>query len=84
LPLARLVESLTTAPARAVGLVSPTIHEGVPAAVVMIEPERKFTIEASRLRSKSANTPFLGREVTGAVVLTMSEGAVIFDTTEDA
>jgi dihydroorotase len=49
----------------------------------MIEPERSFTIEASKLRSKSSNTPFLGHEVTGMVALTMSEGAVIFDTTED-
>jgi dihydroorotase len=83
-PLARLVDALTAAPARAVGIMSPSIVEGVPAALAMIEPERTYTIEATRLRSKSANTPFLGREVTGAVALTMSEGAVIFDTTEDA
>src|SRR5882724_8132320 len=84
LPLARLIESLTTAPARVVDLVAPSIGEGVPAALTMIEPERTFTIAASRLKSKSSNTPFLGREVTGAVALTMSEGAVIFDATEDA
>jgi dihydroorotase len=84
LPLARLIEALTAAPARVVGLVAPSISEGVPAALTMIEPERSFTIDAKKLRSKSANTPFLGREVIGAVSLTMSEGAVIFDTTEDA
>ena len=50
----------------------------------MVEPERSFTIDIPHLRSKSHNTPFLGHTVTGAVVLTMSEGAVIFDTTEDA
>jgi dihydroorotase len=84
LPLARLVEALTVAPARVVGLVAPSITEGVPAALTMIEPERTYKIEATRLRSKSANTPFMGHEVTGAVALTMSEGAVIFDTTEEA
>jgi len=83
LPLARLIECLTTAPARVVGLAPPSIIEGIPAALTMVEPERTFTIEATRLRSKSANTPFLGHEVTGAVALTMSEGAVIFDTTEE-
>jgi dihydroorotase len=49
----------------------------------MIEPERLWVVDPSRLRSKSTNTPFLGREVRGAVALTMSEGAVIFDTTEE-
>jgi dihydroorotase len=84
LPLARLIEALTAAPARVIGLVAPSIGEGVPADLTMIEPERSFTIDAAKFRSKSANTPFLGREVTGAVALTMSEGAIIFDTTEDA
>jgi dihydroorotase len=83
LPLRRLVEALTTAPARVVGLVAPSIVEGVPAALTVVEPERSYVLEAKRLRSKSANTPFLGREVTGMVALTMSEGAVIFDAMEE-
>jgi dihydroorotase len=84
LPMSRLIEALTVAPARVVGLVPPAIAEGVPAAVVMIEPETEFVIAKERLRSKSHNTPFLGRNVSGAIVLTMSEGAIIFDTLEDA
>jgi dihydroorotase len=84
LPLGRLIDALTRAPARAVGIDVPTLAEGVPAAMVMIEPEKSWVVDRSRLRSKSANTPFLGREVRGAIVLTMSEGAVIFDTTEEA
>ncbi len=84
IPLARLIEALTVAPARVIGLMPPSIFEGLPAALVMVEPERSFTIDIPLLRSKSHNTPFLGHRVTGAVVLTMSEGAVIFDTTEDA
>ena len=84
LPLRRLIEALTASPARVVGLAAPSIVEGVPAALVMIEPERSYVIEAKRLRSKSANTPFLGQPVTGSVALTMSEGAIIFDATEEA
>jgi dihydroorotase len=83
IPLQRLIEALTVSPARVVGLMPPSIFEGLPAALVMVEPERSFTIDIPHLRSKSHNTPFLGHTVTGAVVLTMSEGAVIFDTTED-
>jgi dihydroorotase len=84
LPLGRLIDALTRAPARAVGIDVPTLTEGVPAAMVMIEPEKAWLVDAKRLRSKNANTPFLGREVRGAVALTMSEGAVIFDATEEA
>jgi dihydroorotase len=84
LPLGRLIDALTRAPALAVGIDVPTLAEGVPAAMVMVEPEKSWVVDRSRLRSKSANTPFLGREVRGAVALTMSEGAVIFDTTEEA
>jgi dihydroorotase len=84
LPLGRLIEALTAAPARVIGLGSPSISEGVAAALAMVEPERTFIVEPSRLRSKSHNTPFLGRELSGAIALTMSEGAVIFDATEDA
>src|SRR5262249_11228245 len=84
LTLGRLVEALTTAPARAVGLVPPSIAEGVEAGLVMVEPERSFTVDAARLRSKSKNTPFLGKQLKGAVALTMSEGAIIFESAEDA
>jgi len=84
LPLGRLIDALTRAPARAVGIDVPTLSEGVPAALVMIEPEKAWVVDRARLRSKSTNTPFLGREVRGQVALTMSEGAVIFDATEEA
>jgi dihydroorotase len=84
IPLIRLVDALTRAPAKAIGIDAPTMVEGVPAALVMVEPERTWTVDRARLRSKSTNTPFLGREVRGAVALTMSEGAVIFDATDEA
>jgi dihydroorotase len=84
LPLARLIDALTRAPARAVGIRAHGLVEGVAAGLTMIEPEKRWKIDRSRLRSKSANTPFLGHEVRGSVALTMSEGAVIFDKAEEA
>jgi dihydroorotase len=84
LSLARLVEALTVAPARVAGLPLPTILEGVPAELVMINPERRWIVNAARLRSKSSNTPFLGREIKGGIELTMAQGAIIFDAADDA
>jgi dihydroorotase len=81
LPLARVVDALTRAPSRIVGLASPTLREGAPAEICLVDPARTWTVEAARLRSKSKNTPFLGRTVTGAVMMTLAGGRVVFDGT---
>ena len=75
-PMSRLVDALTRAPARVVGIAAPTIKEGADASLVLVDPARSWTVEATRLRTKSKNTPFLGRTVEGAVVLTMVSGCV--------
>lgn len=79
LSLARLVEALTSAPARIASLAPPTLREGATAELVLVDPEAKWTIAADTLRSKSKNTPFLGREVLGTVELTMANGTVVFE-----
>jgi len=82
LSLTRLVDALTAAPARVVGLTAPSLAEGAPAAVCLIDPERRTTIAADRLRSKSRNTPFLNRAVTGMVLMTVAGGRVVHDQLE--
>ncbi|MBV9947239.1 MAG: dihydroorotase, partial [Myxococcales bacterium] len=59
LPLGRFIESLTSAPARVVGLEAPRIREGARADVVLVDPAARWIVDPARLRSKSANTPFL-------------------------
>ena len=78
-PLSRLVDALTAAPSRIVGLTSPSLRAGALAEVCLVDPERRWVVEPNRLRSKSKNTPFLGKEVTGSVLLTMAKGRVVFD-----
>ena len=79
LKLARLIDALTRAPAKIVGLDAPTIAEGKTAELVLVDPERRWTIVPERLRSKSKNTPFLGREVKGSIELTVAKGTIIFE-----
>jgi dihydroorotase len=79
LPLSRLVEALTTAPARIVGIAPPTLREGVRADLVLVDPSVRRTVEPGRLRSKSRNTPFAGQGVEGRVELTVCGGRVVFD-----
>jgi dihydroorotase len=79
LPLARLVDSLTAAPARIVGLERPRLREGARADLVLVDPMAQWTIDPARLRSKSKNTPFLGRTVEGRIEMTVCEGRVVHD-----
>lgn len=77
LPLARFVDALSSAPSRIIAIDPPTISPGARSELVLIDPDRRFIVE--NLRSKSKNTPFWGREYTGAVVLTLAGGAIVFD-----
>jgi dihydroorotase len=77
--VARFVDALTAAPARIVALPPPAIREGSRADLVLFDPSLRWTVEPSRLRSKSKNTPFSGREVRGKIAMTLVSGAVAFE-----
>jgi dihydroorotase len=79
LPLSRLVEALTSAPARLVGLEPPSLREGARADMVLLDPRARWTIEQDAIRSKSFNTPFAGRSVEGRIVMTVCEGRVVHE-----
>jgi dihydroorotase len=79
IPLARLVDAMTTAPARVVGLPAPRLREGARADLVLVDPTARWTIDPARLRSKSKNTPFLGRTVEGRIEMTVCEGRIVHE-----
>jgi dihydroorotase len=79
LPLPRLVQALTTAPARVVGLTPHTLREGSPADLVVFDPAHRWRVERAALRSKSHNTPLLGRDVKGRVRYTFASGVLVHE-----
>lgn len=74
----RFIESLTSAPARIAKLPGGTLGEGEPADITIIDPELRWTVEPTSLSSRSTNTPFLHREVTGAVRSTIVDGNLVY------
>jgi len=75
----RLVEVLATNPARILGLENRgTLGAGAYADVTILDPSFQWTVDASRSKSKSRNTPFDGRVMTGAAVATIVAGRVVF------
>lgn len=74
LSLPRLVELLSTGPARVLGIPGGTLKEGSPADVSIFDLDGEVTIVAAGFRSKSRNTPFDGWKLRGRPVATVVEG----------
>ena len=79
IPLARLVDALTRAPARVAGLEVPRLRDGARADLVLVDPQVRWTIDPARLKTKSRNTPFAGHEVLGRVEMTLCEGRIVHE-----
>jgi dihydroorotase len=78
LSLSRLVELLSTNPAKAFSLPGGTLAEGGPADLSILVPDAMVTIRAARFRSKARNTPFDGWTLRGAVAGTIVGGRVVY------
>jgi dihydroorotase len=65
IPLSRLVALFTTGPAGVLHLKKGTLAVGADADVTIIDPDHRWTVDATRFRSKSRNTPFAGWELRG-------------------
>jgi len=83
LPLPALIEKLTVAPVRALGLDRHvqglgTLSVGAPGDVALIDPEGEWTVEPERFASKGRNTPLAGRRLRGRVVATVYGGQVVY------
>jgi len=74
LSLARLVELLSTGPARVLSLPGGTLKPGSPADVTVFHPDEEVTIRAAAFRSRSRNTPFDGWKLRGRPVATFLDG----------
>jgi len=82
LPLADAVERMTLAPARILGLEAGTLRPGAPADVAVIDPGLEWTFGPGDVFSKSSNSPFLGRDLTGRVLLTLLAGRAVHERPE--
>jgi dihydroorotase len=79
LTLARLVDAMSQAPARVIGIEAPRIREGARAELTLVDPEARWIPAERRLKTKSLNSPFLKSELGAKVVMTVAHGAIVFD-----
>jgi dihydroorotase len=76
LPIERVLALLSWQPARIAGLENHggPVVEGRPANLTVIDPTTTWTVDPSRLASRSRNTPYAGRSMTGRVRHTFLRG----------
>ncbi|MFL6284401.1 MAG: dihydroorotase [Pyrinomonadaceae bacterium] len=77
--LERLVELFSVNPARIFRLEGRgTLRSGAWGDVTVLDPELRWTFDASRSKSKCRNTPFDGYTLQGAAVATIVAGRVVY------
>jgi dihydroorotase len=69
-----LIQKMTEAPARVIDEPWGTLSPGSRADVALLDPAADYVFDVSCLRSKSRNSPWLGRRMTGRVVGTLVGG----------
>jgi dihydroorotase len=75
-----MLERLTTGPAQVLGRPHAGLNQGAQANLTIFNPEEEWTVEATRIVSKSKNTPFLGKTLQGMVEKTIFDGRVVYST----
>lgn len=75
----RMVDLLCAGPARAFGLPYGTIRAGSAADVVVLDPQREWIFAEDLVRSKSKNSPFLGRKLVGSTEHVFVDGNQVVD-----
>jgi len=79
LTLAQVVERMSAAPARLMGLLDKgEIAEGKDADLIFVDWDREWTVTKEDTVSKSKNSPFLGWKMKGRVVTTVCGGKVVY------
>lgn len=77
IPLEKLVELMSTAPAKRFGQKS-GIAIGMPADLCVFDLEAEYTVDPSKFISKGRSTPFDAMKLFGECIMTFSEGETVW------
>src|SRR5687768_12780344 len=74
----RMIELLSTNPARILRVPGGTLSAGVAADITILAPDLAVSVAAGALRSRSKNTPFDGWQLRGGVAATIVGGRTVY------
>ena len=79
LNLMKFLAALTCNPAKLLGIDSGRISKSAPADLIIFDPNTPWVCKGKDFLSKSKNTPFDGRLMTGRNIKTICKGKLVFD-----
>ncbi len=79
LTLAEMIAAMTIKPSKAFSLDKGSLRVGASADVVLVDLGLTWTVEPDKLKSKSKNTPWLGKTLKGRAVKTILGGKVVYE-----
>jgi dihydroorotase len=79
LPLATLIDRMSTGPARIFDLDRPRVAVGATANLVLLDLAAEWTVREDGFRSRSSNSWLLGETLIGAVALTIAAGSTAYE-----
>jgi dihydroorotase len=77
-PMPRLIEAMSAAPARILGLESGRLAPGAPADFAVADLHLNWKVKDSELRSRSKNSPLERRTLEGRVIETVVAGRTVY------
>mgnify|MGYP001403230996 FL=1 len=78
-PLTRLIDAMSTTPAKLLGLSAGELTIGHPADLALIDIDAPWIVDADNLHSRSRNAAIEGRKVQGKVLKTIVSGKTVFE-----
>jgi len=74
----RMVQLMSTNPARIIGIEGGTLKEGSVADLVIFDPRKEWVLNEETSYSKSRNTPLWGKTLRGKVIYTIKGGKIVY------
>jgi dihydroorotase len=77
--LPEVIERMSTAPARILGLEAGVLKVGAPADITLIDPSLEWTVDSKTFYTRGKLTPFEGKKLKGKAVATVVGGKLVFE-----
>ncbi len=77
--LLRLLDAMTSRPAKIMGLPQGRLQRGAPADIICFDPDAPFVVDPAKLHSRCKNTPFDGALLQGVVRTTVVGGEIVYE-----
>lgn len=74
----KLIGLMTENPAKVLGINPGRIEEGYPADIAIFDENEHWTVNATKIKSKSKNSPYIGKELIGKVKYTICNGRLTY------